>query len=137
MLNKNNATVYSREIDGGKLIRGDWHKNAGLPMDEKQAITCLDFWVKKSDVADTLAEYCAMSAFIPATERATMLKMILGMAISAYGYKPWKKRNAASGANKGSIKVDLEKRRLSIDEDTIRKYLKEAAEMHLPVACTE
>jgi hypothetical protein len=62
------------------------------------------------------------------TERNTMLKLILGMAIDAYKYDPGKTRNTATGNNNGSIKTGLEKLGLSLDEKTISKYLKEAAE---------
>lgn len=36
----------------------------------------------------------------------------------------------ATGSNKGSIKADLQRFGLSIDEDTVRKYLNEAAAMY-------
>jgi hypothetical protein len=64
------------------------------------------------------------------TERNTMLKMIIGMAIDAYKYDPGKGRNTATGNNNGSIKTGLEKLGLSLDEKTISKYLKEAAERY-------
>lgn len=61
------------------------------------------------------------------TERNTMLKLIIGMAIDAYGYDPDGKKNPATGNNNGSIKAALEKLGLSADEKTIKKYLNEAA----------
>ncbi|MEQ1637651.1 MAG: hypothetical protein ABL903_13250 [Methylococcales bacterium] len=61
------------------------------------------------------------------TERNTMLKLIIGMAIDAYGYDPNNNRNTATGGNKGSIKAGLEKVGLSADEKTIKKYLDDAA----------
>jgi hypothetical protein len=61
------------------------------------------------------------------TERNTMLKLIIGMAIDAYSYDPDGKKNPATGNNNGSIKVALEKLGLSADEKTIKKYLNEAA----------
>ncbi|MGQ3890718.1 hypothetical protein [Legionella sp. CNM-4043-24] len=62
------------------------------------------------------------------TERKTMLKIILGMAIHAYSYDPSSKRNAATGSNKNSISSALQSLGLDISEDTIRKYLDEAKE---------
>jgi hypothetical protein len=66
------------------------------------------------------------------TERTTMLKLILGMAIDAYQYDPQSSRNKATGANKGSIHAALSLHGLSVDEDTIRKYLTEAAKLFPP-----
>lgn len=72
------------------------------------------------------------SETIAETERATILKLILGMAIDAYKYNPDPecKKNSATGSNQGSIKFGLEKHGLSADEKTISKYLKEAAERY-------
>ncbi len=64
-------------------------------------------------------------------ERNTMLKLIIGMAIDAYGYSPDKSRNEATGTNKGSIRAGLETRGIFVDDDTIRKYLNEAKELVL------
>ncbi|MDD5271494.1 MAG: hypothetical protein PHU14_02125 [Methylovulum sp.] len=54
-----------------------------------------------------------------------MLKLIIGMAIDAYGYDPKKPRNAASGSKNG-ISAKLQTKGISINDDTIRKYLDEA-----------
>lgn len=64
------------------------------------------------------------------TERSTMLKLILSMAIDAYGYDPDKSRNTATGSNNGSIKAALQKIGLDADGKTISKYLKDAAERY-------
>lgn len=64
------------------------------------------------------------------TERNTMLKLIVGMAIDAYGYDPDSKKNPATGNNNGSIKAALERVGLSADEKTIIKYLKEAVDRY-------
>ncbi len=59
-------------------------------------------------------------------ERSSLLKMVLGMAISKYGYQPTALRNLATGENRGSINADLQRIGLSLDADTIRKFLTEA-----------
>lgn len=59
-------------------------------------------------------------------ERSSLLKMVLGMAISKYGYQPTALRNLATGENKGSINADLQRMGLSLNSDTIRKFLNEA-----------
>jgi len=61
-------------------------------------------------------------------ERITFQKMILGMAMDMYKYDPKAKENACTGSNKGSISVSLAEQEFDLDEDTIRKYLKEAAD---------
>ena len=52
--------------------------------------------------------------------------MILGMAVSKYGYQGDAPRNNATGTNRDSIASDLEKSGIGLDPDTIRRYLKEA-----------
>lgn len=60
------------------------------------------------------------------TERTSLLKMILGMAVFKYEYQGDASRNTATGGNRGSIASDLEKIGIVLDSDTIRAYLKEA-----------
>lgn len=59
-----------------------------------------------------------------ARERATLLKMLIGMAIGGYGYDPTATRNNTLR----DIAEDLEKAGVSVNDDTIRKYLNEAKE---------
>lgn len=61
------------------------------------------------------------------SEKASFQKMLLGMAIAKYGYVPGKK-NSCTGANNTSIHYDLSNLGIHIDEDTIRKHLKDAAQ---------
>lgn len=67
---------------------------------------------------------------ISETERNTMLKLIIGMAMDAYKYDPDEPRNNATGGSRISIKSALEKYGLSADQKTISKYLNEAAELY-------
>jgi hypothetical protein len=64
---------------------------------------------------------------LPTTERNTLYKMILGMAMQKYGFNPESRRNTATGENHGSICADLEKAGLPVDADTIREHLKAAS----------
>ncbi len=66
------------------------------------------------------------------TERETLLKLILGMAMDAYGYDPTIPRNNASGGNKCGISSKLALIGISISDDTIRKYLTEAKKLLSP-----
>lgn len=63
---------------------------------------------------------------LPARERDSLLKLVLAMATGGYGYKPDKPRNPTAG----EIESDLHALGLSLDKDTIRKYLIEASDCH-------
>jgi len=57
--------------------------------------------------------------------RASMLKLILGMAMKNYRYDPTQKKNTATKA----ITDDLAEKGIILDEDTVRKYLGEAGQL--------
>jgi hypothetical protein len=59
-------------------------------------------------------------------ERATTLKIILGMAVGGYGYVPGEGRSTAISV----ITNDIHDIELTIDDDTVRKYLRDAVEEH-------
>lgn len=65
---------------------------------------------------------------LPESERDSLLKMVLGMAIDAYSYDVAQKRNTATGGQRASISAALERLDLTLDPDTIRKFIKEAEE---------
>lgn len=58
-------------------------------------------------------------------ERVSMLKLVIGMAMKGYIYNPTAARNPATS----EIAGDLSELGISLDEDTIRKYLVEAREL--------
>lgn len=62
-------------------------------------------------------------------ERESLLKLVIGMAIKGYTYDP----KAGRSVTPREIASDLEQLGLSLDEDTIRKYLNEAKELLPPV----
>ncbi|MCB9983642.1 MAG: hypothetical protein H6861_08245 [Rhodospirillales bacterium] len=61
-------------------------------------------------------------------ERSSLLKMIIGMAVKGYQYDPKAKRSPTAG----EIVSDLQLLGISLDEDTARKWLKEAAHQFPP-----
>lgn len=65
-------------------------------------------------------------------ERSSCLKLIIGMAVKKYRYDPKAARNSAVT----NIANDLNELGIGIDVDTVRKWLKEAAE-ELPPSQTE
>jgi hypothetical protein len=60
-----------------------------------------------------------------ARERDSLLKLVIGLAIGGYGYDPKARRSE----NPAEIASDLAKLDLALDTDTIRKWLREAAEL--------
>src|SRR5262245_50113135 len=65
-------------------------------------------------------------------ERESLLKLVIGMAVSGYGYDV----KASRSEQPSAIADDLAKIGLPLDVDTVRKWLKEAAEL-LPPRETE
>lgn len=61
-------------------------------------------------------------------ERGSLHKMILGMAISQYGYDPSQSRNSATGSKSGSIESDLDLLGIKLDCESVQKHLKKANE---------
>lgn len=62
------------------------------------------------------------------TERNSLLKLVIGMAMKGYGYDPAKGKNKAVA----EIAGDLSALGMQIDEDTVRRYLSEAKASVLP-----
>ena len=60
-------------------------------------------------------------------EKETLLKLVIGMAVKGYGHDP----KASRTSTVGEIKSDLDLLGINLDEDTIRKWLRESAE-YLP-----
>ena len=61
-------------------------------------------------------------------ERETMLRIIIGMAVKGYSHDP----KAARSTAPKEIADDLTALGIGVTDDTVRKYLKEAAESVLP-----
>lgn len=73
-----------------------------------QPLSFHDLWIVKAEAETLVKKPLSQHTSLSETEKSTMLKMILGMAIGKYGFKIGHERNSASGCNKGSIKWDLE-----------------------------
>lgn len=56
-------------------------------------------------------------------ERETLLKLVIGMAIGGYGHDATAKKTDTASR----IVEDVERQGLSVSDETVRKYLKEAA----------
>ena len=62
------------------------------------------------------------------TERNTLLKLVIGMAVKGYNYDP----RATKSTTPNEIVDDLAGLGITITDDTVRKYLKQAADALLP-----
>jgi len=120
----------------------DFHYFAAAPLDRDHGALCysLEHRVGIADVlksgmvmADEVARVEAKSSEKPApdsnekalstTERNTLLKLVIGMAVKGYSYDP---EASKSGVPK-EIVDDLANLGIAITDDTVRRYLKEAA----------
>ena len=61
-------------------------------------------------------------------ERDSLLKLVIGMAVGGYGFDPKGGRSPIPA----QIATDMQTRGLSLSDDTIRKYLREGAELLPP-----
>lgn len=111
-------------------------KSSSHTIEHEQFTSFSDLWIKKIE-AKPLLKKPILTPSLSESEKATMLRLILGMAMGAYDYDPDETRNPATGSNKGSIKADLEKYGLTIDGNTVRKYLEEAKAMYPHVKCKD
>jgi hypothetical protein len=57
------------------------------------------------------------------SERDSLLKLVIGMAVQGYSYNPEAKKSGTVA----EIKFDIEQLGLSLDDETIRSYLKQAS----------
>jgi hypothetical protein len=60
-------------------------------------------------------------------ERSSLLKMAIAMAMTKYGYDPAKRNTAAE-----DIADEIRERGMQLSDDTIRDFLKKAADEELP-----
>jgi hypothetical protein len=113
----------------------DWYENQKKPVRATAAKSVKQIELE-AEIKNLKAENSALKKQLAAAqaqknelnsfERESLLKLVLGMAIDAYGYQSFASRNLATGDKKGSISVAIASRGFNIDADTIRKYIKEA-----------
>ena len=83
----------------------------------------------ETDVSSTLESSSpAPEKSLSTLERNTLLKLVIGLAVKGYGYDPTASK---SGAPR-EIADDLAALGITVTDDTVRKYLKQAAETQLP-----
>jgi hypothetical protein len=93
------------------LMFGEWLEEMGLPYFRE--------YVAEVEMLSRVAD----NAPLKTRERDTLLRLILGMAIRGYGHDP----SARKTETVSQITKDLEHLGIPVSDETIRKYLKEAA----------
>ena len=83
-------------------------------------------WAKKLPIKFPMLNFAEGEDPKPLSEkeRASLLKIVIGMAVKGYEYNP----NASRNTTAKDISSDLQLLGISIDEDTVRKWLKEATQ---------
>lgn len=115
---------YARKLELKKPYRhpDNFYPAGGLP--EGSVI------VVRTDALSQLQNHLANDSGnrLPTRERDTLLKLVIGLAMSGYSFDP----AAARSEVPKEIVGDLSRLGISIDGDTVRKYLKEAVQKVLP-----
>jgi hypothetical protein len=94
---------------------------------ERLAVRLNELQQSAADVAPAVPQPASEKS-IGTRERESLLKLVIGMAVGGYGYDP----NESRSPQPSAIASDLAKCGVSLDVDTIRKWLKEAAELLPP-----
>jgi hypothetical protein len=102
--------AYEQSIELPRALRSVVHRSQEEPTGSMEAATVIEQCGNEGD-----------DASLPTRARNTLFRMILGMAIEKYRYRP----NDRSGAAK-RISDDLHSRDLPVSDDTVRKWLEAA-----------
>lgn len=117
ILKENSSFIEKMNAENNKLIQGYQRQIAERNQfiaQQKQEIDVLKT-VKPATIKEQKPE-------LGLRERESLLKLILGMAVDGYGYDP----KASKSSQIKEISGHLFTCGLSLDEDTVRKYLNEA-----------
>ncbi len=88
---------------------------------------------RQAELARAMEASAANEKPLGTRERDTLLRLIIGMAVSGYGYNP----RAIRSDTVTEIVSDLDKQGLHLDPDTVRKWLRVAAESLPPESETD
>lgn len=138
---KRAGVAYPKELEDTVAANGqsiaDWQTAYdALKADHERTIQLRDAIVAERDaeiaelraqIAHAAREKEAAEKPLAAKERDSLLKLVIGMAVDGYGYNPTDTRSPIPGQIAGHLHV----LGISISDDTVRKWLNEAA-VHLP-----
>jgi hypothetical protein len=116
LLDKNTAQLGKQGADWVEIVNAKKVKIAALEA--------------KIDALQSLQSPAEAEQGIGARERDSLLKLVIGMAVSGYAYDP----KAARSDRPTEIAGDLERAGVPLDVDTVRKWLREAADLLPPKA---
>lgn len=105
----------------------DWKKmyDELLEQNTEYVRTTNEVIAGKNAEIDSLRSQTPGNKALGTRERDSLLKLIIGMAVSGYGYDPKLYRSSIPQ----EIADDLSRHGLSMDVDTVRKWLREASEL--------
>jgi len=99
-----------------------WMKGIKLEVPIKLYQTYNDVFFPNEPKKDSNSGELEPRKLMEARERASLLRLVVGMAVGGYGYDPKSKRSPIPN----QIRDDLVKLGLDLHQDTIRRYLNEA-----------
>lgn len=111
-----------------KRSPGSYYPAGGLPADAHLVVKMAALTAFQAKLLQPSGSGADGDGPLGTRERETLLKILIGMAIEAYRHDP----TAARSSTTAEIVSDLAKHGLSVTDDTVRKYLKEAASTVLP-----
>ena len=109
-------------------VRGSFYPAGRLPDDAHLVVRIEELLAFQDRLLTPSGPAAAGAESFGTRERETLLKLLIGVALEAYRHDP----SAVRSTTPGEIAGDLDKHGLSVTDDTVRKYLKEAATKVLP-----
>lgn len=106
-----------------KKVPGSYYPAEALPADSHLVVKMAALTEFQTKLMEPRESEAGTDGQMGTRERDTLLKLLIGMALEAYRHDP----AAARSPTSAEISSDLAKHGLSVSDDTIRKYLKEAA----------
>ncbi|WP_420434737.1 hypothetical protein [Hyphobacterium sp.] len=112
-------------IEGHGIQVADWKSIADQ---RAELIAALEAKIERLEASSPSQPSQATDDGLGARERSTLLKIVLGMAIANYKHDPYATRTTTASA----MLQDFDTLGIAVSDDTIRKYLREAAEYAPP-----
>jgi hypothetical protein len=113
-----------QSYSGDSTHPDSFHPASELPNDSVLVVRTEALREFEKSIAGSGGEEKALST----TERNSLLKMVIGMAIRGYGYDPVAKKSSTPG----EISKDLGLLGMKLDPETVLKFLREATDKMLP-----
>jgi len=136
-------TIGRIHLDRWGTLRQKWIRDLSVPNDGLMPKEFYIDWALSKGIDVPWLDWAKGQGFFSATEKSvaeaeesisfrkeTLLKVIVAMAMDAYGYKPGAARQTtALSESAGGIPYACASRGVSVDADTLRNILREAVEL--------